>query len=72
MRDPVRFIAARTLQGGPAAPVSLRQAALFAKFLRRDQDTVAGMEQHLAKAAADLERAVDAVIVRAKADPSSI
>jgi argininosuccinate lyase len=62
MRDPVRFIAARTVQGGPAAPESQRQAKLFGELLTRDQATVAGMEQRLAKAAQSLEKAVDAVI----------
>ena len=67
MRDPVRFIAARTVQGGPAAPESLRQARLFGEHLARDEAVVSGMQQRLTDAAQALEAAVDAVIAGAAA-----
>jgi argininosuccinate lyase len=62
--DPVRFIAARTLQGGPAPAESMRQADLFARALDDDERTVTTIRRRLADAARALEAAVDAVIGR--------
>jgi argininosuccinate lyase len=62
--DPGRFIASRTLQGGPAPAESMRQADLFAGALDNDERTVAAIRQRLAQAAAKLEAAVDAIIGR--------
>lgn len=59
--DPERFIASRTLRGGPAPAESLRQADHFAAGLAADEATVAAIEAHLAGAAARLEAAVDAI-----------
>ena len=67
MRDPARFVAVRTVQGGPAAPKSLRQARLFGEHLARDVAVLAAMERRLADAAQALEAAVDAVIARGAA-----
>jgi argininosuccinate lyase len=60
--DPGRFIAARTLRGGPAPAESRRQADLFAKELARDEQIVAGIDTRLTAAAGKLEAAVDAII----------
>jgi argininosuccinate lyase len=62
--DPVRFVAVRTLLGGPAPAESLRQAALFECALDRDEAAVAAIEARLAAAAARLEAAIDAIIGR--------
>jgi argininosuccinate lyase len=64
--DPGRFIAARTLRGGPAPAESLRQAKLFEEATAADEKTVAAIDARLAQAAAKLEAAVDAVIGRQK------
>jgi len=60
--DPARFIAARTLHGGPAPAESLRQADLFARGLADDERTVAAIEARLAEAARKLEAAIDSLI----------
>jgi argininosuccinate lyase len=60
--DPGRFIASRTLRGGPAREESLRQAEVFEDGLARDKTMVAGIDERVASAARDLEAAVDAVI----------
>lgn len=62
--DPVRFVAARTLRGGPAPSESARQARLFDEALTADERTVATIEARLAGAAAKLEAAVDTIIGR--------
>jgi argininosuccinate lyase len=62
--DPVRFIAARTLRGGPAPSESERQARLFADALAGDERIVADIEARLAEAAAKLDAAVDTIIGR--------
>jgi argininosuccinate lyase len=62
--DPGRFVADRTLRGGPAPAEAARQAALFAGALRADEETVAAIDTRLAEAARRLEEAVDAVIGR--------
>ncbi|MGH7388579.1 MAG: argininosuccinate lyase [Candidatus Rokuibacteriota bacterium] len=62
--DPGRFIAARTLRGGPAPAESLRQATLFETALAADERSVAAIEGRLAEAAHKLESAVDAIIER--------
>ena len=62
--DPVRFIAARTLRGGPAPSESERQARLFADALAGDERIVADIEARLAGAAAKLDAAVDTIIGR--------
>jgi argininosuccinate lyase len=63
--DPGRFIAARTLQGGPAQTESLRQARLFEDATVTDETIVAGIDERLAEAARKLEQAVDAIIANA-------
>ena len=63
--DPERFIAVRTLQGGPAKAESLRQAQLFEDTTRADEIIVSGIDAHLAGAARKLEAAVDAMIANA-------
>jgi argininosuccinate lyase len=63
--DPRRFIAKRTVRGGPAPVESQRQADLFAEGLAADEKIVAGIDSRLADAARRLEEAVDAVIARA-------
>jgi argininosuccinate lyase len=60
--DPRRFIAERTLRGGPAPAESLRQARLFEDGLVADEQLVAGIDAHLEAAAAKLEAAVEAGI----------
>ncbi|MBI2206984.1 MAG: argininosuccinate lyase [Candidatus Rokubacteria bacterium] len=60
--DPSRFIASRTLRGGPAPHESLRQADLFTRTLAADEEIVAGIETRLATAATKLEAAVDAIV----------
>jgi argininosuccinate lyase len=62
--DPGRFVAARSLRGGPAPQESLRQASLFERSLAHDEQTVAGIETRLAEAGRKLEAAVDALIGR--------
>ena len=62
--DAERFIAARTLRGGPAPAESLRQANLFEELAAADEQTVAAIDARLAAAARKLEAAVDAVIAR--------
>jgi argininosuccinate lyase len=62
MLDPGRFIAARTLRGGPAPAESLRQADLFARGLADDEGTVAAIEARFAEAARKLEAAIDSLI----------
>ncbi|HXG15601.1 MAG TPA: argininosuccinate lyase [Calidithermus sp.] len=62
--DPGRFVADRTLPGGPAPAESLRQADRFAARLAEDEATVAAIEARLAEAARRLERAVDAILGR--------
>jgi argininosuccinate lyase len=64
--DPRRFIAARTLRGGPAPAESLRQNKIFEKATDVDEKTVAAIDARLAEAARKLEAAVDAVIARQK------
>jgi len=64
--DPERFIASRTVRGGPAKAESLRQAGLFEGVLAADEKTVAGIDARLEKSARALEAAVDAVIAKAK------
>lgn len=63
--DPGRFIAKRTLQGGPAPSESLRQADLFTEELARDERTIADCEKRLAAASAKLEQAVDGIVGKA-------
>jgi argininosuccinate lyase len=63
--DPGRFIAARTLRGGPAQPESLRQATLFEDATVMDETIVAAIDERLAEAACKLEQAVDAIIANA-------
>jgi argininosuccinate lyase len=62
--DAGRFIAVRTLRGGPAPAESLRQAGLFEELTAADEQTVAAIDARLAAAARKLEAAVDAVIAR--------
>jgi argininosuccinate lyase len=60
--DPRRFIAERTLRGGPAPQESLRQARLFEDRAVADEKVVAGIDARLDEAARNLETAVDAII----------
>jgi argininosuccinate lyase len=60
--DPGRFIATRTLLGGPAAPESLRQAALFEAATLADETVVTGIDARLAASARKLEQAIDAML----------
>lgn len=60
--DPARFIASRTLRGGPAPHESLRQADLFARTVAADEAIVTGIETRLAAAVTKLEAAVDAIV----------
>jgi hypothetical protein len=62
--DPERFIAVRTLRGGPAKDESLRQARVFGEALARDEQIVSGIDERLVTAARKLEEAVDAIIAR--------
>jgi argininosuccinate lyase len=62
---PERFIAARTLQGGPAKEESLRQARLFEEALAADEGVVAGIDARLKAAADKLEAAIDAIVADA-------
>jgi argininosuccinate lyase len=63
--DPERFIASRTVRGGPARDESLRQARVFDDILVRDEATIAGIDARLAKSARSLEDAIDALLARA-------
>ena len=60
--DPGRFIATRTMRGGPAPAESLRQAAFFEGGLKADEATVASIHERLAGAARTLEAAIDAIL----------
>jgi argininosuccinate lyase len=60
--DPGRFIAARTLRGGPAPAESMRQADLFLQATLDDEGIVKGIDARLAESARKLEAAVDAVV----------
>jgi argininosuccinate lyase len=64
--DPERFIASRTVRGGPAKAESIRQADLFAAALAADEAVVAGIDARLAAAEGKLEAAIDAVIAAAR------
>jgi argininosuccinate lyase len=60
--DPGRFIAERTLRGGPAPEESMRQADLFLQGTVDDEKIVDGIDARLAESARKLEAAVDAVV----------
>jgi argininosuccinate lyase len=60
--DPERFIAARTVRGGPAREESLRQAKIFEDATTVDERVVAAIDERLATAARTLEAAVDELI----------
>ena len=60
--DPGRFIAARTLRGGPAPAESLRQADLYASGLAADEAVASGIHARLDESARRLEAAIDAII----------
>src|SRR6266540_129580 len=60
--DPGRFIAARTLRGGPAPAESLRQAGLWAAGLAADEAVASGIHARLGESARRLEAAIDAII----------
>jgi argininosuccinate lyase len=62
--DPGRFIADRTMRGGPAPKESQRQIGHFAAGLEADEAMVSGIHQRLADSARKLEAAVDALIGR--------
>ena len=64
--SPERFIAKRTLQGGPAREESLRQADVFATALTQDDQSVASIDARLADAARKLEAAIDGIIADAE------
>jgi hypothetical protein len=63
--DPERFIASRTVRGGPAKGESLRQAKVFEEALAADEKIVAAIDARLEKSSRALEEGVDAVIARA-------
>ncbi len=60
--DPGHFIAARTLQGGPAPAESRRQAELLGVGLRDDQATLAAARGRIAEAGRKLEEAIDRIV----------
>jgi argininosuccinate lyase len=60
--DPGHFIAARTLQGGPAPAESRRQAELLGAGLRDDQATLTAARGRIAEAAWKLEEAIDRIV----------
>jgi argininosuccinate lyase len=60
--DPERFIATRTVRGGPAREESLRQAGVFQKALAIDEQIVRDIDARLEKSSRALEDAVDAII----------
>jgi len=60
--EPERFIAARTLQGGPAKGESLRQARLFEEAVVADEKIVSGIDTRLGESARKLESAIDAIL----------
>jgi argininosuccinate lyase len=60
--DPGRFIAARTMRGGPAPAESLRQADLFERGLQADEATVVAINDRLSAAGRTLEAAVNAIL----------
>jgi argininosuccinate lyase len=62
--DPGRFIADRTMRGGPAPKESQRQIGHFAAGLEADEAMVSGIHQRLADSARKLDAAVDALIGR--------
>jgi argininosuccinate lyase len=62
--DPERFIATRTLRGGPAPAESLRQANVFEATTAADEAVVNAIDARLALSAQKLEAAVDAIIAR--------
>ena len=64
--DPERFIAVRTLRGGPAKAESLRQAKFFEDATAADEKIVAAIDERLATAARKLEQAIDAIVSKAK------
>jgi argininosuccinate lyase len=59
--DPERFIAARTLTGGPAPAEALRQADRFADALADAERMLADIRAGLAAASRKLDTAVDAI-----------
>lgn len=67
--DPGRFIAKRTMQGGPAPLESERQIAIFERELVSDEETVCGIEKRLSTASAKLTQAVEAIMATAP-DPA--
>jgi argininosuccinate lyase len=64
--DPERFIASRTVRGGPAKSESLRQVKVFEEGLAADEKTVAEIDARVERSARKLEEAVDAVIARGR------
>jgi argininosuccinate lyase len=60
--DPVRFIAARTLRGGPAPAESLRQAGVLSAGLNADEAIVRDIHSRLEESARRLEAAIGAII----------
>ena len=60
--DPVRFVEARDLRGGPASKETRRQADVFDAALATDERTVTDVRARLASAAGKLEAAVDGII----------
>ncbi|PYM15573.1 MAG: argininosuccinate lyase [Candidatus Rokuibacteriota bacterium] len=60
--DPERFVAARTLLGGPAPQESRRQAARFDEALVRDERTVSAARDRIRRSAEQLEAAIDALL----------
>lgn len=65
--DPVRFVKARTLYGGPAPVESKRRIREFQGALKRDRKTVLDLRERLRTAEGKLEEAVDAILRKNKA-----
>jgi len=60
--DPGRFVAARTMRGGPAPAESERQAVFFEDGLKADEATVTAINARLAAAVRTLETAIDSIV----------
>ena len=60
--DPRESVRRRNLYGGPAAPETKRRMTALGGALAGDRACVAGLREHLAAAAAGLEKAIDAIL----------
>lgn len=62
--DPVEFVRARTLFGGPAPEESERRIADYQDELVRDKETVSRLQANLARASDKLQAAIDSLLER--------